>query len=71
VQVNAVIQQHGDLGVIRLVAQDRPDPIGKMVVTTFSLPLSFSVSGVLPQPVSIPSDAVQAKIRDKIRFIMG
>ena len=27
VQVNAVIQQHGDLGVIRLVAQDRPDPI--------------------------------------------
>ena len=27
VQVNAVIQQHGDLGVLRLVAQDRPDPI--------------------------------------------
>ena len=27
VQVNAVIQQHGDLGVICLVAQDRPDPI--------------------------------------------
>ena len=27
VQVNAAIQQHGDLGVIRLVAQDRPDPI--------------------------------------------
>ena len=27
VQVNAIIQQHGDLGVIRLVAQDRPDPI--------------------------------------------
>ena len=27
VQVNAVIQQHGDLGVIRLVAKDRPDPI--------------------------------------------
>ena len=26
-QVNAVIQQHGDLGVLRLVAQDRPDPI--------------------------------------------
>ena len=27
VQVNAVIQQHGDLGVLRLVTQDRPDPI--------------------------------------------
>ena len=27
VQVNAAIQQHGDLGVIRLVAKDRPDPI--------------------------------------------
>ena len=26
-QVNAIIQQHGDLGVLRLVAQDRPDPI--------------------------------------------
>ena len=70
VQVNATIQQHGDLGVLRLVAQDRPDPIVFREDGRDDLQFAgFPVSLGFPQPARTPVSIISASSSAVIFFI--